>query len=157
MTHWFGNPQRRAMRRAARSRCQVVSRAEFELLGETALDVSPRGILLACDAPVALGERVIMGLNAPGPDEFWLDAESEVARSEYGLRNGDPGYCAGLRFTYLERSTRQELLTRLAGLPPPIPQRRPGARGRSAGDAVRMLFTQRIGKPYPVPTGVFSP
>ncbi|HMI93525.1 MAG TPA: PilZ domain-containing protein [Polyangiales bacterium] len=155
MTYWFGSPQRRAMRRAARSRCQVVSRAEFELLGETALDVSPRGILLACDVPVALGERVIMSLSAPGPDEFWLDAEAEVARIVYGFRNGDPGYCAGLRFTYLERSARQELLTRLVGLPPPVPQRRPGSRGRNGGDAVRMLFTQRIGKPYPVPAGVF--
>jgi hypothetical protein len=156
MTFSFGGSQRRAMRRAARSHCQVVSRAEFELLGETALDVSPRGLLLACDVPVALGERVILSLNAPGPDEFWLDAEAEVARIVYGFRNGDPGYCAGLRFTYLERAARQELLTRLVGLPPPIPQRRPGLRGRTGSDAVRMLFTQRIGKPYPVPTGVFS-
>jgi len=156
MTHRLGNPQRRAMRRAARAHCQVVSRAEFELLGETALDVSPRGILLACDVPVALGERVIMSLNAPGPDDLWLDAEAEVARIVYGFRNGDPGYCAGLRFTYLERAAREELLTRLVGMPPPIPQRRPGVRSRSGGDAVRMLFTQRIGKPYPVPAGVFS-
>lgn len=151
-----GSQQRRSMRRAARSQCQVVSRAEFELLGETALDVSPRGMLLACDVPVALGERVILSLSTPGPEPFWLDAEAEVARIVYGFRHGDPGYCAGLRFTYLERSSRNELLTRLVGLPPPIPQRRPGQRGRSAADAVRMLFTQRIGKPYPVPAGVFS-
>lgn len=151
----LGNQQRRAMRRAARSRCQVVSRAEFELLGETALDVSPQGLLLACDVPVALGERVILSLSAPGPEEFWLDAEAEVARIVYGFRHGDPGYCAGLRFTYLERAARNELLTRLAGFPPPIPRRRPAAHART-GEAVRMLFTQRVGKPHLVPAGVFS-
>ena len=156
MTHWFGNQQRRSMRRAARAQCQVVSRAEFELLGETALDVSPRGLLLACDVPVALGERVILSLCTPGKDPIWLDAEAEVARVVYGFRRGDPGYCAGLRFTYLERATQQELLTRLVGLPPPIPQRRPGARQRGLADSVRMLLTQRVGKPYPVPSGVFS-
>jgi hypothetical protein len=156
MFHRFGTQQRRSLRRAARASCQVVSRAEFELLGETALDVSPQGILLACDVPVALGERVIMSLRTPGADDVWLDAEAEVARIVYGYRHGDPGYCAGLRFTYLERSARNELLTRLVGMPPPIPQRRPGARGRNGGDAVRMLFCQRVGKPYPVPAGVFT-
>ena len=74
----------------------------------------------------------------------------------YGFRRGDPGYCAGLRFTYLERSARHELLTRLVGLPPPIPQRRPGPCARQSADSVRMLLAQRIGTPYPVPAGVFS-
>jgi len=155
MIQCFGNQQRRALRRAARAQCQVVSRAEFELLGETALDVSPRGILLACDVPVALGERVILSLCAPGPDQFWLDAEAEVARIVYGYRNADPGYCAGLRFTYLERSAREELLTRLVGLPPPVPRRRPGVRGRGAADGVRMLLPRRVGSAHPVPAGVF--
>jgi PilZ domain-containing protein len=116
---------RRAVRRAARSRCNAVSSEHFELLGERVLDLSPRGMLVACDLPVALGEEVIVSFQTPGRDPIWLDAEAEIARIVHGFRQGDPGYCVGLRFTYFERLARGELLSRLAGVPPPIPQRRP--------------------------------
>lgn len=120
----LATPQRRAVRRATRARCHAVSDLGFELLGELALDVSPLGMMIACDAPAALGETVFVSLQTPGPSPVWLDAEAEVTRILHGFRAGDPGYCAGLRFTYLERRARAELLTRLAGLPPPIPRRR---------------------------------
>jgi len=120
----WASSQRRAVRRAVRTRCQVVSDAGFELLGEQALDLSPRGMLVACDAPAALGEEVLISLLTPGPDPVWLDAEGEITRIVHGYRRGDAGYCIGLHFKYLERSARSELLTRLAGYPPPIPQRR---------------------------------
>jgi PilZ domain len=120
----LANPQRRAVRRAARTRCHAVSDLGFELLGELALDLSPLGMMIACDAPAALGETVFVSLLTPGANPIWLDAEAEVTRILHGFRMGDPGYCAGLRFTYLERRSRAELLTRLAGLPPPIPRRR---------------------------------
>jgi hypothetical protein len=119
-----GESKRRAVRRATRTSCQVVSTIGFELLGERALDLSPNGLLLACDVPAAIGEELVISFQTPGRDPIWLDAEAEVARIVHGYRQGDPGYCAGLRFTYLERSTRGELLARLAGFPPPIPQRR---------------------------------
>lgn len=123
----LANPQRRAVRRAARTRCHAVSSEGFELLGERALDLSPRGMLVACDAPAALGEEVMVSFVAPGRESLWLDAEAEIARIIYGFREGDPGYCIGLRFTYFERSARHELLARLSGYPPPIPRRRPSA------------------------------
>lgn len=120
----LATPQRRAVRRATRARCHAVSDLGFELLGELALDVSPLGMMLACDAPAALGETVFVSLQTPGPSPIWLDAEAEITRILHGFRAGDHGYCAGLRFTYLERKSRAELLARLAGLPPPIPRRR---------------------------------
>lgn len=122
---------RRAVRRATRTRCQAVTSADFELLGERVLDLSPRGMLVACDAPAALGEEVIVSFETPGADPIWLDAEAEIARIVYGFRRGDPGYCVGLRFTYFERAAQGELLSRVAGMPPPVPGRRP--RGTSAG------------------------
>jgi len=117
--------QRRAVRRATRTRCHAVGEQGFELLGELALDLSPRGMLVACDAPAALGEPVLVSILTPGHDPIWLDAEAEVARIVHGYRSGDPGYCIGLHFKYIERLARVELLSRLAGVPPPVPQRRP--------------------------------
>jgi hypothetical protein len=127
----FAISQRRAVRRATRTRCHAVGELGFELLGELALDLSPRGMLLACDAPAALGDPVLVSLLTPGSEPIWLDAEAEVTRIVQGYRHGDPGFCVGLHFKYLERVSRIELLSRLAGMPPPIPQRRPrGARHR---------------------------
>jgi hypothetical protein len=102
-----------------------VSSEHFELLGDRVLDLSPRGMLVACDLPVVLGEEVIVSFETPGREPIWLDAEAEIARIVQGFRQGDPGYCVGLRFTYFERLAQGELLARLAGVPPPIPQRRP--------------------------------
>lgn len=119
---------RRSLRRAARLRCQAVALEEFSLLGERTLDVSPMGMLLACDREVQPGMEVLVSFEAPGGDGLWLDAEAEVARVIEGYRASDPGYCAGLRFTHFERSARNELLTRLAGHPPPIPLRGRGRR-----------------------------
>lgn len=120
----LGIPHRRSVRRAVRTRCHAVSDHGFELLGEQTLDLSPMGMLLACDAPAALGEPVYLSVRTPGPNPVWIDAEAEVSRILHGYRHADRGYCVGLRFTYLERFARDELLVRLAGLPPPIPQRR---------------------------------
>ena len=124
MTVTSASSQRRAVRMATRTRCHAVGEQGFELLGELALDLSPRGMLVACDAPAALGEPVLVSLLTPGASPVWLDAEAEVARIVHGYRQGDPGYCIGLRFKYLERVSRMELLSRRAGMPPPVPQRR---------------------------------
>jgi hypothetical protein len=153
--------KRRAVRRATKTSCQVVSTIGFELLGERALDLSPNGLLLACDAPAAVGEELVISFQTPGRDPIWLDAEAEVARIVYGYRHGDPGYCAGLRFTYIERSARGELLARLAGFPPPIPRRRLASERMRGGEygspCVRMrpIVTVWPGRGG-APAGVFS-
>jgi hypothetical protein len=96
----------------------------FRLLGERILDLSPRGMRFACDTSVELGEEVVVSFRAPGEDGPWMHAEAELARIEQGYRPDDQGFAVGLDFRYFERTDRQELLTRLAGLPPPMPRRR---------------------------------
>jgi hypothetical protein len=116
--------RRRAVRRAVQTRCQVVGVDEFRLLGERVVDLSPRGMLVACDVPTRIGDDMLVSFKVPGRDELWLDAEAVVARIIEGQRWGDAGYCAGLDFTYFEKTSRHELLAQLAGYPPPVPRRR---------------------------------
>lgn len=114
---------RKSLRRQVRSSCQAVALDHFRLIGERIVDLSPRGALVACDAAVHVGESVLLSFRAPSG--AWIDAEAEVARVLEGWREGDHGYCAGLRFTSLDRAARGELVVSLAGFPPPVPQRRP--------------------------------
>jgi hypothetical protein len=130
--------QRRAVRRAVRTRCHAVGADEFRLLGERALDLSPQGMLVACDAKARVGDDVIVSFKAPGDDGLWLDAEAVVARVIEGFRPFDPGYCMGLDFTYIEKSARNELLTRLAGFPPPVPSRRLRTASERRSEAPRL-------------------
>jgi hypothetical protein len=150
---------RRSVRRATRAYCHAVGYSDFEEIGDMALDLSPRGMLVACDVPAAIGEEVVVSFMVPGADILWLDAEAEVARIIHGYRHGDPGYCVGLRFTYLERSSRDELLTRLAGRPPPIPQRRPGSMS-TVDSRVERVSAQPIVSVYSAsrrpPLGMFT-
>ena len=113
---------RRSLRRAVRTRCQAVAIDGFRLLGVRVLDLSTRGMLLAADTGAELGEEVVLSFESPqgGP---WLDAVAEVTRVIEGWRPWDPGYAVGLRFTRFDSDSRGELLTRLAGLPPPVPTR----------------------------------
>lgn len=116
--------RRRTLRRAFSTDCQAVRLAGFRLVGERILDLSPRGALLACDGPIDPGDAVILSFRAPdrGP---YVDVVGEVRRVIEGWRAGDPGFCAGLRFTDIDRDAQHELLVRLAGFPPPVPRRRP--------------------------------
>lgn len=113
---------RRSVRRAVRASCQAVAIDGFRLVGQRVLDLSTRGMLVACDTNVEIGEDVLVSFRAPhgGP---YIDAEASIARVVAGWRPWDPGYCVGLRFTRLESAARNELLVRLAGLPPPVPSR----------------------------------
>lgn len=124
MSHVVLPRRRRTLRRGLRARCQAVRILGLSSVGERILDLSPRGALVACDEEVEVGERLLVGFRAPngGP---WINAEAEVARIIAGWREGDPGYCAGVRFLDLDRETQGELVVRLAGVPPPVPQRRP--------------------------------
>jgi hypothetical protein len=158
------NPGRRAVRRAARTRCQAVGLNGFRLLGERALDLSPRGMLVACDAGVELGERLVVSFKAPGDDGLWFDAEAELSRIVQGFRPDDPGYCIGLDFLYFEKSSREELLVRLAGTPPPSPGRRvrsvrarsSAARGAEIPSPVVVRSIIAVaGRPRVVPCGSF--
>ena len=156
--------RRRAVRRAVRTRCQMVGGEAFRLFGERVIDLSPRGVLVACHRPTEVGEDMFVSFALPGEPEVWLDAEAVVARVVEGQRWEDVGYCAGLDFTYLPKSDRHALLTRLAGYPPPVPRRRlKTARDRvtektwSDAVLVRPIVTLRDGwGRSSVPRGVFS-
>jgi hypothetical protein len=116
---------RKTLRRAVRSQCTAFSANGYRELGTRVLDLSLHGMLIACDDGVEVGDSIMLFFRAPGTDELWLDAEAEVTRIVQGYRRYDPGYCVGVRFTYLERPEREQLSNRLLGYPPPVPQRRP--------------------------------
>jgi len=89
---------------------------DLALVGEQILDLSPRGVLLTCDARMEVGQELLISFRSPwlGPDVVAL---GEVTRLVQGWRLGDPGYCAGLRFRELAREQRRDLTERLAHLP----------------------------------------
>jgi hypothetical protein len=116
--------QRRAVRRAARTRCQVVELAGFSLLGDQVLDLSARGMLVECTRKAQVGDQLQVSFRAPGREDLWFDAEAVVARVVAGQRRCDNGLAAGIEFTYFEKSCRHELSSRLTGYPPPLPKYR---------------------------------
>ena len=154
---------RRAVRRAVRTRCTAVATRDFSLLGNRVLDLSPRGMLVACDAPARVGDVALVSFLAPGRDTLWMDAEAEISRVVHGLRDGDPGFCLALDFTYFEKHARNELLCRLAGTPPPIPQRRTRSVTTRKSDLMEMSVVVRPiipimprGFHLGIPSGVFG-
>jgi c-di-GMP-binding flagellar brake protein YcgR len=113
---------RRAVRRAVRLSCQVVSEEAFRLVGRRALDLSPAGMLLESDEELDLGEELLVSFRAPRSGLF-IDTRARVVRVVAGRRPGDHGRCLGLRFEQLDPLMRSALSASLAGLPPPLPQR----------------------------------
>jgi hypothetical protein len=107
--------RRRGVRRTYRGRCRAVRLGDLELVGTRILDLSPRGALVACDAEVRVGDELMMSFRAPwlGPH---LLSVATVCRVVEGWRDGDPGYCAGVRFEP-ERRMRATLTDRLAMFP----------------------------------------
>ncbi|MCS6797243.1 MAG: PilZ domain-containing protein [Myxococcota bacterium] len=115
--------QRRSMRRAVTTDCQVVADTGFRLLGRWTLDVSTEGIRVASLGHTARGEVVYVSLRLPRTS-LWIDAIGEVVRVARGRRTGEPGPALGIRFTSIEPVDRALLAASLRGLPPPLPARR---------------------------------
>jgi hypothetical protein len=123
--------KRRALRRAVCVPCIAVSTDSYRLISQQVLDLSPRGMLVACNQTVSLGDEVFVSFLPPGEGR-WMNAQAEVTRLIPGLRTWDPGPSAGLVFTNLTIIKRGELLARLAGIPPTVPRRPLRFRGLSA-------------------------
>ena len=115
--------RRRSLRRRFRAPCEAVRLDGFQLLSRELLDLSPRGALIACEAPIEPGDEVVLSFRAP-PRGPYIDVVSTVARVICGWREGDPGFAAGVRFEDIEDETTRELVRRLSGLPPTLPARR---------------------------------
>jgi hypothetical protein len=117
------NP-RRAFRRYVRLDCQVVRDHDFRLVGDLALDLSEKGMLVRTDARVLTGEEVIVSFRPP-KQNWWFDAQATVARVIHCRRPGDTHRAVGLEFTAADSGDVMRLWESLRGLPPPMPLRDP--------------------------------
>ena len=113
---------RSTLRRAVRTRCEVVAEQGFRLLATETSDVSDAGLLVPSLEGVALGEVVFVSLRLPARVSF-IDAEAEVVRVVRGRRASDRERSIGLHFTRIGAGDRALLIASLRGLPPPVPSR----------------------------------
>jgi hypothetical protein len=113
---------RREVRRALGFSCSVVRERDFRLVAESALDLSPDGMLVATEQDLELGENVIVSFRATQLG-LWFDSEARVARIVKGRRDGDRCAGLGLSFSTLDRVKRLILRGHLRRVPPPLPRR----------------------------------
>src|SRR5262245_62745044 len=95
-------PIRKAFRRYVRLDCQVVRERDFRLLGDLALDLSTKGMLVWARERALTGEEVIVSFQLPRSKE-WFAAEGVVARVLHGRRPGDYGLSFGIEFVSLNQ------------------------------------------------------
>ncbi|HEY2368567.1 MAG TPA: PilZ domain-containing protein, partial [Polyangiaceae bacterium] len=115
---------RRAFRRYVRIDCQVVREHDFRLVGDLALDLSERGMLVRTRERVLTGEDVVVSFRPPNSNRF-VDALGHVARVVHGRRPGDRGRCLGIELYGMGEEDRRILWESLRGLPAPEPLRDP--------------------------------
>jgi len=115
---------RRAFRRYVRIDCQVVREHDFRVVGDLALDLSERGMLVRTREPVLTGEDVVVCFKPPRSNRF-VDALGHVARVVHGRRPGDRGRCLGIELYAMDADDRRHLWESLRGLPAPEPLRDP--------------------------------
>lgn len=118
---------RHAFRRYVRIDCEVVRESDFRLVGDLALDLSERGMLVRTNARVLTGEDVVVCFKPPSSNRF-VDALGHVARVVHGRRPGDRGRSLGIELYAMDEDDRHHLWECLRGLPAPEPLRDP-ARG----------------------------
>lgn len=113
---------RREVRRAISLPCQIVRESDFRLVAETALDVSPDGMLIRTEIDLEPGENVFVSFRATELG-IWFDSEARVARVIRGRRPGDKGKAVGITFSTMSRVKRFILRNHLRKVPPPVPRR----------------------------------
>lgn len=115
---------RRAFRRYVRMDCEVVREHDFRVVGNLALDLSERGMLVATRERVLTGEDIVVSFRPPQSNRF-VDALGHVARVVHGRRPGDRGRCLGIELYAMNDEDRHHLWECLRGLPAPEPLRDP--------------------------------
>jgi hypothetical protein len=119
------DPIRTSFRRYVRVDCQVVREHDFLLIGDLALDLSTKGMLVRASGPrVLTGEEVIVSFKPPRSND-WFDAQGVVARVLHGRRPGDYGLSFGIEFVNLSKGDELILFEQLRGLSAPDAQRPP--------------------------------
>lgn len=126
-------PVRKTHRRYVRLDCQVVRDFDFQLVGDLALDLSPRGMLVRSALPkktgkrvmpVFTGEEVVVSFKPPRSNT-WFDAQGTITRVVHGRRPGDYGLSYGIEFQGLSKDDEQRLFEHLRGASRPDAQRPP--------------------------------
>jgi hypothetical protein len=125
-------PIRKHFRRYVRLDCQVVREFDFKLVGDLALDLSPRGMLVRARSqptaprtmPVLTGEEVVISFKPPRSNT-WFDAQGVVARVVHGRRPGDYGLSYGIELQNLSLEDEHRLFDHLRGMGRPDAQRPP--------------------------------
>ncbi len=117
--------ERKHVRRAVRLRCQVIREVDFRLVGDTALDVSPDGLLVRTyRRDIVLGDALLVSFQATDLG-IWFDTDAEVTRIVKGRRGSDRWLGVGVRFGALDGVKRHILRGAFRNRPPPLPQRAP--------------------------------
>lgn len=114
---------RREVRRSISLPCQIVREKDFRLIAETALDLSPDGMLIATEMDLDPGENVFVSFRATELG-IWFDSEAKVARVIRGRRPTDKGKGIGLHFSTMSNVKRFILRNHLRKVPPPVPRRK---------------------------------
>ena len=123
-------PIRKHFRRYVRLDCQVVREFDFKMVGDLALDLSPRGMLVRAKThearvmPVLTGEEVVVSFKPPRSNT-WFDAQGIVARVVHGRRPGDYGLSYGIEFQNISIDDERRLFDHLRGANRPDAQRPP--------------------------------
>ena len=114
--------QRQTLRRAVRVECQLVREHDFKLVGDLALDLSTKGMLVRARTRVLTGEELLVAFRPPRSNR-WIDAQGTIARVIHGRRPYDPGCFLGVKFDVFDDQQARLLRADLQGLPPPFPKR----------------------------------
>jgi hypothetical protein len=117
-------PIRASFRRYVRLDCQVVREHDFRLVGDLALDLSTKGMLVRACRRILTGEELVVSFKPPRSNR-WFDAQGTVARVVHGRRPGDYGLSFGIEFHNMSRDDEYILFERLRGLPAPDAMRPP--------------------------------
>jgi len=117
-------PFRASFRRYVRLDCQVVREFDFRLIGDLALDLSTKGMLVRARERVLTGEEVVVSFQLPRSN-VWFDAQGVVARVLHGRRPGDYGLSFGIEFLNLSLDDELLLFEHLRGKVAPDAQRPP--------------------------------
>jgi hypothetical protein len=114
--------RRSEIRRALRLGCRVRRATDLRLVGDRAIDLSPRGTLVLSEDDVDSGMEVVVSFMATD-FPIWFDTRATVTRVIEGRRPGDAGRAIGLRFDSLPAVSRLMLRGHLRKIPPTLPQR----------------------------------